>query len=87
MKHEEKMERAWKFIADVGITDDPEKFKENDRLIFVENLYSVRDAFYEFLEKKEELLAQGWDKDNAEFEAFGAEDIYGFLDQHKIGWK
>jgi len=73
MTHEEKMEKAWKFIKNLSFTEDKEDFeKDPDNMILIDSLYEVRDAFYQDLE-------QGFDGEE--------EDVYQFLDRHKIDWK
>jgi len=69
---EEKMEKAWKFIKNLPFTEDKEDFeKDPDNMILVDSILDVRDAFYRDLE-------QGFAEE---------EDVYGFLDRHKINWK
>jgi hypothetical protein len=50
MTHEKMMEKAWRFIHEIGITDDGEKAAADESLYLVENIYQVRDAYYEDLE-------------------------------------
>ena len=85
MTHEEKMNRAWRFIESVGITEDKAAFEKDDTLILVDDIYKVRDAYYDDLENGV----------NVEFEVTptGAfqpvlqdEDVYQFLDRHGIEW-
>ena len=45
MNHEKMMEKAWRFIADMGISENR---KEAD--YYVENVHQVRDAYYADLE-------------------------------------
>lgn len=87
MDYTEKMNRCWAFIRDQQITDDSEEFKENAGMILVENISEVREAYEKYLDKKEELLEKGWDKDEAEFEAFGFECVFEWLDSHGIKWE
>ena len=69
--HEEKMQKAWRFIAEAGITEKEEDYKEDNDLYLVENIYQVRDAYYDDLEKGISI----------------EEDVCEFLDRHGIGWK
>lgn len=46
--HEEMMEKAWRFIYDMEITDEKEKLTDTGYL--VKDVYQVRDAFYADLE-------------------------------------
>ena len=48
MSHEEMMEKAWRFIAGMEITEEKEELTEEGYL--VENIYQVRDAYYADLE-------------------------------------
>lgn len=64
---------AWQFIKEVGITEDEAEFlKDPDTTILVEDIYKVRDAYYNDLK-------YGYVDEN--------EDVYGFLDRHKIEWQ
>lgn len=71
MTHEEKMQKAWRFITEAGITEKEEDYKEDNDLYLVENIYQVRDAYYDDLEKGISI----------------EEDVCEFLDRHGIGWK
>ena len=71
MTHEKMMEKAWKFIEEVGITEDKAAHQKDDTLILVENVHAVRDAYYSDLEN-------GVDIED--------EDVCGFLDRHGINW-
>ena len=68
MTHEQMMEKAWRFIKELGITDDRGKIEENPEGYLVENIYLVRDAYYSDLENN---VAKD-------------EDIIGFLNRHNI---
>ncbi len=71
MTHSEKMSFAWRLIQDCGITEDRKKFDDgNSGLIFVEDIYSVRDAIVADLESK----------------ADHDDDVFGFLDRHNIAY-
>lgn len=72
MTHEEMMNRAWKMIADCGITEDEGEYKENNELYLVESIYRVRDAYYSDLEN--DVVVED-------------EDVSEFLDRHGIEWK
>lgn len=73
MSHEEMMDKAWRFIEDVGITDDENVHAEDpDNRYLVENVHAVRDAYYSDLE------------DGLDIEE---EDVCGFLDRHGIKWQ
>ena len=47
MTHEQMMEKAWRFIHELGIA---EKGDEAGASYVVENIYQVRDAFYADME-------------------------------------
>lgn len=71
MTHTDLMQFAWRFIDEVGITDDKLAYEENPDLILVEDIYAVRDAYYDILQRKgivEEL------------------DVYDLLDKFGIKW-
>ncbi|MDD4000117.1 MAG: hypothetical protein PHX62_04395 [Bacilli bacterium] len=72
LTHEQMMEKAWRFIHEIGITEDREEF-ENDasKIYFVENIYDVRDAYYNDLEN-------GSTED---------EDVMGFFNRHGIKYE
>ena len=72
MKHEEMMNRAWRFIEEVGITEDKAAYQKDDTLILVDDVHKVRDAYYEDLESGVEIED---------------EDVCGFLDRHGIKWQ
>lgn len=72
MTHEQMMEKSWNFIHIMGITEDKEKFEKGQADYFVENIYSVRDAYY---------------KDLEEGCTFSNEDIETFFYRHKIDYK
>ena len=72
MTHEERMNRAWEFIREVGITEDKAAFEKDDTLILVDDIYKVRDAYYSDLEN-------GFEDED--------EDVYQFLDRHGIEWQ
>ncbi|MCE5220137.1 MAG: hypothetical protein LLF98_02420 [Clostridium sp.] len=69
MKHEEMMDKAWRFINETGITESKEDYEKNNDLILVESIYQVRGAYYADLEN-------GKDKDY--------EDVFEFLNKHGI---
>ena len=73
MTHEEMMYWAWQFIKEVGITENEAEFlKDPDTTILVDDIYKVRDAYYNDLK-------YGYvDED---------EDVYQFLDRHGIEWQ
>ena len=48
MTHEEMMEKAWRFIADMEITENREELTDTGYL--VKDVYQVRDACYADLE-------------------------------------
>jgi len=72
MTHEQMMEKSWRFIHEMGITEDRDEF-ENDpsKIYFVENIYDVRDAYYSDLEN-------GFTDD---------EDITEFFNRHGIKYE
>ena len=72
MTHEEMMNKAWGFIEEIGFTENKKEYQKNNELYLVEDIYSVRDAYYDDLEKG--ILIEG-------------EDVCGFLNRHKIDWK
>ena len=72
MKHEEMMNKAWRFIKEVGITEDEAAYKEDPTLVLVDDIDKVRDAYYSDLENG--VSIEG-------------EDLYEFLDRHGIEWK
>jgi len=63
MTHEQMIEKAWRFIYDLQITDEKEKLTDEGYL--VENVYQVRDAYYADLES-------GHDFDGEDLEGFFA---------------
>lgn len=48
LSHEEMMEKAWRFIADMEIVEEKESLTDTGYL--VENLFQVRDAYYADIE-------------------------------------
>lgn len=50
MTHEQMMSKAWNLIHDLGITEDCEEFAKNLGSYLVENINTVRDAFYSDIE-------------------------------------
>lgn len=73
MTHEEKMQKAWDFIRNTGITDDEEEYEAAPESFWlVKDLYEVRDAFYDDLEN-----GIG-DDDNG---------LTEFFERHKIDYK
>lgn len=73
MTHEEKMQKAWDFIHNTGITDDKEEYEAAPESFWlVKDLYEVRDAFYDDLEN-----GIG-DDDNG---------LTEFFERHKIDYK
>jgi hypothetical protein len=46
MTHEKMMEKAWRFIADMRISEN----REEEADYYVENVHQVRDAYYADLE-------------------------------------
>lgn len=71
LSHEEMMNKAWRFIEEVGITEDEKEFAKNNELYLVKNIYEVRDAYYKDLEN-------GIKYD---------EDFPEFLNRHNIAWR
>ncbi len=55
MTHEQMMEKAWRIIHEVGITEDKEEAAADESLYLVENIYHVRDAIYGDLENGVDL--------------------------------
>ncbi len=73
MSHEQMMEKAWRLIGELGITEDKERYESNaEGFYLVENIHAVRDAFYSDLENGVEIEE---------------EDVCGFLDRHNIKWE
>ena len=72
MTHEEMMNRAWRFIEEVGITEDEAAYQEDPTIVLVDDIYKVRDAYYSDLENGVSIED---------------EDVYGFLDRHGIKWQ
>ena len=87
MDYTEKMDRFWNFVRRHKITDDFDEFKEESQMILVESFSDVQDAYCAYLDKKEELLEKGWDESEAEFEAFGFECVFEWMDSHGIKWE
>lgn len=74
LSHEQLMEKAWSFIADLGITDDRAKYEADpDNTYLVEDIYKVRDAYYSDLES------------GRDFEE--GETLWGFFERHGIKWE
>ena len=69
MTHEQMMEKAWRLIHELGIT---EKGDEAGANYVVENIYKVRDAFYDDFESGQDLEG---------------EDIETFFKRHNIEYK
>ena len=87
MTHEEMMNWAWEFIEGAGITEDEAEFqKDPDNIILVDDIYKVRDAYYDDLENgvnvELEVTPTG-----AFRPVLQDEDVYQFLDRHGIEWK
>lgn len=55
MTHEQMMEKAWRTMRELGITDDRKEFEKNPEGYLVKNIYTVRDAFYSDMEAGVEL--------------------------------
>ncbi len=73
LSHEQMMEKSWNLIREFGITDNRDEFNIDPANHFlVENIYQVRDAYYQDLENNIEVKE---------------EDICGFLDRHGIKWE
>lgn len=71
LSHEQMMEKSWRFIKEVGITDNREEFEENTEGYLVENIYLVRDAYYSDLENnicKDENIIEFLNRHNIKFE-------------------
>lgn len=60
LSHEEMMEKAWRFIHELGIA---EKGDEAGANYVVENIHQVRDAFYSDMES-------GYEKEDEDLESF-----------------
>ena len=51
MTHEQIIEKAWRLISDLGITEEREKYESDpDNHYLVGNIHAIRDAFYSDLE-------------------------------------
>jgi hypothetical protein len=75
LTHEQLMGKAWKFIEDLSITDDRAKYDADpDNAYLVENIYRVRDAYYDDLES------------GHDFEA-NRETLEDFFERHGIKWE
>ncbi len=73
LTHEQMMERTWRFILEIGITENMEEYENNPSKIYlVKNIYDVRDAYYQDLENNY----------TNEYE-----DLEGFFKRHKIEWE
>lgn len=73
LSHEEMMNRAWKFIEDLNITEDIELYESDpDYYYYVEDVNLVRDAYYKDLEEEE------FDYESNE------EDLPEFFNRHGI---
>jgi hypothetical protein len=68
LSHEEMMDRAWKFIAKIGIAEKDDANAQNAEYL-VENIHQVRDAYYTDLESGHN---------------FEDEDMEGFFSRHGI---
>jgi len=73
MKHEQIMEKAWSLIRELGITEDKGEYANDpDNYYLVENIYTVRDAFYSDIEnnidKEGETLEEFFSRHNIEWE-------------------
>ena len=71
MTHEQMMEKSWRFIKELGITESKEEFQKNPEGYLVKNVYTVRDAYYSDLEN-------GYVED---------EEITDFFNRHNIKWQ
>jgi hypothetical protein len=68
LSHEQMMDRAWRFIAELGIADkDMDTYADAEYR--VENIHAVRDAYYDDLENGVEIEG---------------EDMEGFFARHGI---
>ena len=73
LTHEQKMEKAWKAIADLNITEDEEKYLTDINTFYlVKDIHQVRDAFYTDFEAEEQPED---------------EDLPMFFNRHGIEWK
>lgn len=71
MTHEQMMEKAWRFIHELGITDDREVFDADpDNHYLVSDITQVRDCYYADLE-------DGFDIEG---------DLVTFFERHNITW-
>ena len=72
MTHEQMMGKSWRFIKELGITENRDEFEENDpEGYLVENIYTVRDAYYSDLEN----------------DCVKDEEITDFFTRHSIKWE
>lgn len=66
------MEKAWRFIEEMGITQEQAEYDENPtQLYLVADIYQVRDAYYSDLENSIKIED---------------EDLPGFFERHKIAY-
>ena len=73
MRHEEMMAKAWGFIEILSITDDRAKYEvDPDNTYLVEDVYQVRDAYYDDLESGRDVEG---------------EDLETFFARHGIKWE
>jgi hypothetical protein len=71
LSHEQMMEKSWKFITDMEITEDQKELTDTGYL--VKNIYKVRDAFYADLES-------GHDADGEDLPGFFARHGIAYQD-------
>jgi len=71
LSHEQMMEKAWRFIEFFEITEDKEEFNNNPKDYLVENIYTVRDAYYSDLENninKDEDITEFFNRHGIKYE-------------------
>jgi hypothetical protein len=54
MTHEKMMEKAWRFIADMRISEN----REEEADYYVENIHQVRDAYYADIESGHDFVGE-----------------------------
>lgn len=72
MNHEQKMQKAWSMINELGITEDQEEYYNNPEMYLVDDIHQVRDAFYSDIENEVEIED---------------EDLPGFFARHGIEYQ
>jgi hypothetical protein len=75
LSHEQIMEKTWKLIDELSITEDSAVYKQDpDAYYLVSDIYKVRDAFYSDMENG--ISFNGEDA-----------DLPSFFDRHRIEYQ